>query len=594
MAQRTPDPLDSPDSPRTSGFFAWRTAALPFDVLLDWCRGLRTPSCPDEPTQLGESLAEDKRLLRERLQRVLDRPHVREALYVASPSLVERIDLWKLDPAGAEGRDVESALVRYLQRMSGRATPFGLFAGCSVGGLDGSTRLTLQGASHYRKRSRLDFDYLSALVEKLEAAPESRATLRYMPNSSLYKTGGRYHYSEERLAESGRSYHLVAVDVTDYLEAALDGASRGGTLREVAEAIARVRPDVTIPEAEAYVGELIDTKLLVSDLSLPVTGPDPIDALIAETARHASMREAAERLVEARTILAEIDAAGPGASLDGYSSLVRVLESLPAKVDPSNIVQVDLIKPSAAASLGPEVLSELLRGMEVLRRLADRAAPEDLVRFRRAFTSRYEEREIPLLEVLDEEVGIGLGGHQENAEGEPLLGTLALHAAASPGHDGHDGPRWSERHTYLLAKLMKASESGEIEIVLDERDLEKLSQPQPTIPPAAFAVLCSVAAASPDAFERGAFRLVINGVTGPSGARLLGRFCHADEDLRESVAVHLRAEEDRASGAILAGLCTFPKDAWGTSSSGRSCASTKSPSSAARAPRPTSRSLFRT
>src|SRR5262245_25744561 len=288
MAEKTQDPLEHPGSPRASGFFAWRTAALPFDVLLDWCRGLRTPDCPGEPSQLGESLEDDRRLLRERLRRVLDRPDVREALYIASPSLVERIDVWRRDPAGAEGRDVESALVRYLQRMSGRATPFGLFAGCSVGGLDGATRLQLQEASRYRKRSRLDFDYLSALVEKLDALPESRATLRYRPNSSLYRTAGRFHYSEERLTESGRSYHLVAVDVTDYLEAALEIASRGATHREVARAITEVRPDVTIPEAEAYVGELIDTKLLVSELPLPVTGPDPIDALIGEAERHAS------------------------------------------------------------------------------------------------------------------------------------------------------------------------------------------------------------------------------------------------------------------------------------------------------------------
>src|SRR5262249_12408111 len=161
---------------------------------------------------------------------------------------------------------------------------------------------------------------------------------------------------------------------------------------------------------------------------------------------------------------------------------------------------------------GPEVLSELLRGVEVLRRLTDPGAPESLVRFRRAFTTRYEEREIPLLEALDEEVGIGLGGpFQENVEGEPLLGTLALQADAAPDHDGHAGPRWNKRHTHLLAKLVKVCEAGETEIVLDEQDLEKLSHSEPPVTPAAFAVLCSVAAPA-EALDREGLRILINGV----------------------------------------------------------------------------------
>ncbi len=35
------------------------------------------------------------------------------------------------------------ALVRYFLRMAGRATPFGLFAGCTVGTIDGETRLAI-------------------------------------------------------------------------------------------------------------------------------------------------------------------------------------------------------------------------------------------------------------------------------------------------------------------------------------------------------------------------------------------------------------------------------------------------------------------
>lgn len=554
MTDRIPEP------PRASGFFAWRTATLPFDVVLDWCRDLRGPACPDDPARLAESLADDRRLLRERLRTLLARPDVREALFVASPSLEERTEVWRRDPDGAEGRDVECAIVRYVQRMAARATPFGLFAGCSVGSLDRLTRLNLQEAGRYRKRSRLDFDYLSTLVEKLEAAPESRATLLYRPNSSLYRSAGRFRYAEERLAGGGRSYHLVAVDVTDYLVAALEGPAQGATCREIAEAIARVRPDVTTPEAEEYVGELIDSQILTSELSPPVTGPEAIDALIADAGRHSAMREVAGRLDEARTMLGEMDAAAPGADLDRYRALARLLESLPAPVEPARLVQVDLIKPAAAASLGPEVLSEIQRGVEILRRLTPVHGQEDLARFRQAFTGRYEEREVPLVEVLDEEVGIGFGSAvRGNAEAEPLLDALAL---VSPPQADH-GPRWGEKNNVLLERLLGACAEGTTEITLEKEDLEKLSQDKPTALPAAFEVMASIASSSVEALDRGEFHVLLAGIHGPSGARVLGRFCHADEALREGVAAHLRAEEARAPEAVFAEVVHLPEGRMG-------------------------------
>ena len=36
--------------------------------------------------------------------------------------------------------------------------------------------------------------------------------------------------------------------------------------------------------------------------------------------------------------------------------------------------------------------------------------------------------------------------------------------------------------------------------------------------------------------------MLLDGAAGPSGARLLGRFCHADPELHQWVEQHLRAE----------------------------------------------------
>src|SRR5262249_25450767 len=73
-----------------SGFFVLRTPLLPFAAL---------------PTTRAE------------LQALLARPELRDALFVAAPSLDERLEVWRRDPDSEAGRKMEQALVRYAARM---------------------------------------------------------------------------------------------------------------------------------------------------------------------------------------------------------------------------------------------------------------------------------------------------------------------------------------------------------------------------------------------------------------------------------------------------------------------------------------------
>jgi hypothetical protein len=114
------------------------------------------------------------------------RPEVREALFVASPDLDARLDVWLREPDGDPGQKMERALVRYLARMAGRATPFGLCAGCSVGTLGGETRLALADRGVYRRHTRLDMDYLVLLTDVLPRSRRCSPALSFGVNTSLY------------------------------------------------------------------------------------------------------------------------------------------------------------------------------------------------------------------------------------------------------------------------------------------------------------------------------------------------------------------------------------------------------------------------
>jgi thiopeptide-type bacteriocin biosynthesis protein len=534
-----------------SGFFVLRTPLLPFEEMVAWSEGLEAAGSLGDSQGLEAALERDRARLRARLLAAVTRPEVRDAIFVASPSVDEALEAWQKDPDSRQGRKLEPAVASYFSRAAARATPFGLFAGCTTGTIDAQTRLHLKGRERYRRHSRLDMDYLWALAEAVERDPQLRKLFVYEPNSSLYETAGRLRLAEARLTATGRSYHLVAVDKSPYLTAVLERARGGATLEAAAEVL--VDDEITQAEAEEYMAELVDNQLLVSDARPVVTGDEPVHGLVATLRAHAETARIAERLDEARAALEAIDAAGLGASPDRYRAVASVLAELPAQPDLSRLVQVDLVKPAQEATLGSRVVSEITRGVRILHQLAPPQGPGGLARFREKFSKRYETREIPLVEALDEEIGIGFERSDSPlAEASPLLAGLPFRAG------DQEAMPWTGRDALLLGKLAHALAEGAGEIALEASDLEALASQQHRPLPDAFYVVATVAAESDRAIAQGAFRVLLQYVDGPPGALMLGRFCHANQILHEFVRAHLQAEEARRPEQLFAEIVHLP------------------------------------
>jgi thiopeptide-type bacteriocin biosynthesis protein len=534
-----------------SGFFVLRTPLLPFEEMAAWGEGLEAVGALGDSQGLEAALERDRARLRARLLAAVTRPEVRDAIFVASPSVDEALEAWQKEPDSRQGRKLEPAVVSYFSRAAARATPFGLFAGITTGTIDTRTRLHLKAREWYRRHSRLDMDYLWTLAEAVERDHELRKLFLYEPNSSLYETAGRLRLAEARLTATGRSYHLVAVDKSPYLTAVLERARGGATLEAAAEVL--VDDEITRAEAAEYVAELVENQLLVSDARPVVTGDEPVHGLVATLRAHAETAQIAERLDEARAALEAIDAAGLGASPDRYRAVASVLADLPAQPDLSRLVQVDLVKPAQEVTLGSRVVSEITRGIRILHQLAPPQAPDGLSRFREAFSERYQTREIPLVEALDEETGIGFErSGSPLAEASPLLAGLPF-----PAGDREAMP-WTGRDGLLLGKLAHALAEGAGEIALGASDLEALASQQHRPLPDAFYVVVTVAAESDRAIAQGAFRVLLQGLDGPPGALMLGRFCHADQTLHEFVRAHLQAEEARRPEQLFAEIVHLP------------------------------------
>src|SRR5262245_31047319 len=152
---------------------------------------------------------------RAKLKKLLAIPEAREAVFLAAPDLEERIDVWLREPDSPAGRKIELALMRYASRMCCRATPFGLFAACSVGRILPETCLTV--SSTVGRHTRLDMDYVVTVAAALSRDSQLQPELHFTPNSSLHRIAGRARYIEVRRDASGWSHHHCTLSMPPYL-----------------------------------------------------------------------------------------------------------------------------------------------------------------------------------------------------------------------------------------------------------------------------------------------------------------------------------------------------------------------------------------
>ncbi len=121
-----------------------------------------------------------------------ENPYVREAIRMASPELLTALDKWKADPSNLSHKKRDSlqlSLLKYSARISARCTPFGLFAGCSVGKIALGTNITLHSPENFSRFTQFDMQFWVALLREFAKREEVIPYLKYYPNNSIYLLG---------------------------------------------------------------------------------------------------------------------------------------------------------------------------------------------------------------------------------------------------------------------------------------------------------------------------------------------------------------------------------------------------------------------
>ena len=462
------------------------------------------------------------------------------AVELASPSLAAAVAMiLRGDPVPAQkAARAALALARYVVRMRGRATPFGLFAGAEparVGGpADGTWRPGRELAA------RADGQWLAALVTRLEACGPLRNRLRVTANDLITVRGDRILVAWLPQASSIAREAPAGISLrrTPPAEAALRLARSPVDVAVLAARLAAELAPADASRIDAMVGELMACGALISSLRPPSTVTDGLahvlDALaVAGAGDLPGGGPLAAALEDTHSRLRRASAA----DLGGCARRMRALAEGPA-----HPVAVD-VRAGHQVTVPERVAAEAAAAAGALVRLSPHPrGTRDWQDYHARFLDRYGAGAVVTVEDLADPVtGLGLPLHYASPPPDDRG------ANAQPGRDGR-----------LAALAQQAALDGAMEVVLDDAGIAGLAGPAAPARPVPHAdIMVEVRAASAEAVSSGEFTIVVCG-TGRTALATSGRFLHLlPEGDRAQLAGTFRALPTGTEGAITAQL-SFP------------------------------------
>lgn len=537
-----------------------------------------------------------------------------EALFLSSTDLLDAFKKWQSGILDTQKEDrLITALLKYATRMHSRCTPFGLFAGCGILDINAETIEVKKGI--IERSTRLDMNFSCALAQNLAQLPYIQKHLKFYPNSSLYFVQDKLRYIEYYYKDKSRVHKISAVDSSIYLQKILQKARSGVRLNDLAIVI--VDDDITFEEAYAFVTEIVLSQLLISELEPNVTGENLLNQIIKvfigiineneprdwkkdteSTHEIQKIQGIIELLKSTNEQLRIIDNSNCN-DISVYKQLAQKLSSLEVPFELNKLFQTDMFiapyksyKPKATrhnSEIVQNILQEndrfkqeseqsnaliidsetksieverknknleiqLTKALTILNQLTTKESKTNLSEFKEKFYERYEAEEVPLLKVLDTEMGIGYA-QNTNHSGDlnPLVNDLFL-----PFQNNREKKIiWNKRQSFLFKKLLEAQRNTAHSIELNSKDLKDFECDWNDLPDS-FSVMYKHLG------KRDNKDLIsVENAGGSSATYLLGRFGSANKQIGDLVNEIAKAEQEKNPDSVLAEIVHLPESRTG-------------------------------
>lgn len=502
---------------------------------------VRTPALAFQPENITEA----------KLKEICAETWFQEAIYLASPDLYRMSLDWiagKIFEKKKEQKLVAS-LCKYYSRMMSRCTPYGLFAACSVVEWGKENNVVLQSQ---KRQTRFDMHFSCALAQELVKNPIIKKQLTYYPNTSIYQIGDELRYIEYQYVDGKRMHQISAVTDSEYLQKILQLSKNGASYTDLIHVI--IDDEISIEEAQPFIDELIASQILVHNLEPSITGENFIKQIIntLEKIADKSIAKLTSDLKEIETLIERLDQNGFNQLLD-YQIIKEKIKTLNIPFEENKLFQTDLFNANLEREIASNWQKEIEVSLNVLNRLTPKKERENLKNFAKRFSARYEEQEMPLLEVLDSETGIGYLENNNHNGLSPLIENLKL-----PDNQQDKNVSWNSIENFLFEKLKTANEQKQFSIEINEEDLKDLPEADWTDLPPSLSVMFRVVES-----QKQDKQILLENCGGSSSINLLGRFAHGNDEILAISKEIAEIEQNENPDIIFAEIIHLPESRTG-------------------------------
>ena len=479
------------------------------------------------------------------LRLIYSDPLLQHALHLASPVLYQQVLRLQNDELQNGKEDLLNTLYKYLIRMSTRCTPFGLFAGYSLGAITENTMIRFDGENSLGLPTKMDAEICWQLVNQILQSPGVISQLKFFPNTSHYPIMDSYRYIERQA--DGKTLGLSAIKSSRYLTRLLEYAKDGRTVAELNEILRQY--NVGKKMAKTFVDSLIESQFFVSSLEMNATGENYLQRIEKELK---NMTGCEEHLAEIAKIQALVKSGSAPSAIQ--QSLKSHLDKAGVMAPDKSFLQTDLAFRPTACEIKRSTVDMLASEIQELAFLTSETENADLAEFANRLFSHFGDRPVPLLPVLDPTSGIGYGTLQPAVSSSLTLLTDLTEPAAKEVRKNAD----TLLSNFQKMILQKTKKTGSIAYELTAEDIAAFENEKPAPLPESFYVFGSVVSKTESDFDKGEFVFDLKALAGPSSLNLMSRFAQSDPDLKKQLENAAKLEDAQNPDVIFAEICHVP------------------------------------
>ena len=472
----------------------------------------------------------------------------RKAILLASPDLYHQAiastqEQWNEARIGK----LNLALSKYITRMGSRSTPFGLFAGFCHGNFSDTSQIIFHPTNKLQPHSRLDMQLLSFVAEELLQHKNIKQSLRYRPNSSIFKIGGELRYIEYEYHDNQRKYRISSIKSTPAIESLLNVTKPG--LNYDGIILHLINEGNTKRKSQLFLQKLILNQLLTNNLEPTVTGL-PFSKTLISTYSKLNIPEL-NTLAQCEAYLTASD---NNPTVDPENDLLKVFDIIRSGIKttnvPKNLIQTDLEYNMLHCTLNRRIMSQLEEVIQLFVNHSFKEQDQQLDAFIERYLLRYESEELPLSLVLDMESGIPYPINSFNGTDGPMLSELDIGIP----NENNIPISPSPFHDILLQKLARWDREAGSQIEITSKEL-KIVNTQPVMP----SIISGLIRILSYNRETNRYQILFRFAGGSGGTNLIGRMSASSKKVEQMAKNIIAMEQQSESSKIYAEIVHLPE-----------------------------------